>query len=44
MPEQYDRLIGESRLIHSGLKAQYECNSPVTPRDLDRLISGYRLI
>ena len=38
--EQYNRLIGESRLIHLGC----ECNSPVVPSDFDRLISGYRLI
>ena len=40
MPAQYDRIIGGSRLLHSG----YECYSPEAPSDFDRLVSGYRLI
>ena len=39
MRAQYDRLIGGSRLVHTG----YEGNYPVTPSDFNRLISGYRL-
>ena len=39
VPEQYDRLIGETPLFFRG----NECNSSVAPSDFDRLISGYRL-
>ena len=40
MAEHYDRLIGEAALFTPG----YECHSPVTPSDFDRLVLGYRLI
>ena len=43
MPEQDDRLIEGSRLVHSRLCVQY-LNIPVAPSVFDRLIpaSGYR--
>ena len=39
MPEQYDRLIEGSRLIHFRLLVQ----SLDAPSDFDRFVSGYRL-
>ena len=37
VPEQYDRLMGGSRRIHSELSLQFH-NSPIAPSDFDRLI------
>ena len=39
MPEYTTALLAEATLIPSGFKF----NSPVSPRDFDRLVSAYRL-
>ena len=41
MPEQHDRLIGGSRLLHSRLRV-HNSLLIVAPSDFDRLMSGYR--